>query len=88
VTAGGRVVRNWLCPSKPTTEQYVRSYVRYIVSRYSPRAVLVDRLRYPDWERRSSRPIITFHLGFCPDCEALDGFKHTGIDIVHMFVRA
>lgn len=81
VTAGGRVVRNWLCPSKPTTEQYVRSYVRYIVSRYSPRAVLVDRLRYPDWSGAQVDPSSLFTC-FCPDCKAL--MASYGIDTSHV----
>lgn len=78
VTYDGRVVPNWLCPSKPDTEKHVRGYIRNAIRRYRPQSLLVDRLRYPDWSGREVDPTSMLTC-FCPTCRRM--MRDGGIDV-------
>jgi hypothetical protein len=78
VTAGGSVVPNWLCPTRPDTERYIRSYIRSMIRNYHPQYLLIDRLRYPDWSGREVDPS-SLMTCFCPTCERK--MRDDGIDV-------
>lgn len=69
VTFSGEQIPTWLCPNNPLTETYVRSLILTMLERYPSRAILVDRLRYPDWSGAtvSVKRMLTC---FCPHCIA------------------
>lgn len=77
-TFTGEPIPTWLCPNNPLTEVYVRSLIINMMERYRSRAVLVDRLRYPDWSGAtvSIRRMLTC---FCPTC--VTGMEEAGIDL-------
>jgi hypothetical protein len=77
-TASGEAVPAWLCPSKPATLAYVTELVDKTIARYGSKAVLLDRMRYPDWSGDGVRPERMFGC-FCPDCCRL--MSEDGIDV-------
>lgn len=77
-TLSGDLVSTWLCPSRDSTEEYVRRLVRAICDRYHPMAVLIDRLRYPDWSGATVEPRRLLSC-FCPACE--EQMAEQGIDV-------
>ena len=77
-TFSGELITTWLCPNNPLTEVYVKSLIINMLERYPSRAILVDRLRYPDWSGAtvSVQRMLTC---FCPHCIKL--MEESGIDL-------
>lgn len=77
-TFSGELITTWLCPNNPLTEVYVKSLILNMLERYPSRAILVDRLRYPDWSGAtvSVQRMLTC---FCPHCE--QQMEKAGIDL-------
>lgn len=67
IAYNGEIVQTWLCPNSPLTETYVQQLILNITERYRSQAILIDRLRYPDWSgaRVSLERMLTC---FCPHC--------------------
>ncbi|MCL6613674.1 MAG: hypothetical protein K6U03_03465 [Firmicutes bacterium] len=77
-TIDGEPVRTWLCPTRPETLTYLHRLVREICRRYLPPAILLDRLRYPDW----SGATVSWTRGltcFCRYC--LEAMKEEGLRV-------
>ena len=77
-TFTGEPILTWLCPNNPLAEEYVRSLVLNMLERYPSRAILVDRLRYPDWSG-ASVSIERMLTCFCPHC--VRKMETEGIDL-------
>jgi len=77
-TIQGKIVSTWLCPSKSKTVEYVIQLLKGIVGHYSSQAVMLDRMRYPDWSGDKVRPERMLTC-FCPKCEK--GMEEYGIDL-------
>ena len=77
-TFSGELITTWLCPNNPLTEVYVKNLVLNMLERYPSRAILVDRLRYPDWSG-ATVSIQRMLTCFCPHC--LEGMEKAGIDL-------
>lgn len=77
-TVFGDPVPTWLCPTRPETAEYVFRLVRAISQRYPARAVLLDRLRYPDWSGATVSPDRTLTC-FCDSCRR--AMAREGIDV-------
>lgn len=77
-TLSGELVPTWLCPNQPETEEYVWRLVRGILERHPSQAVLLDRLRYPDWSgaRVSPERMLTC---FCHCCR--ERMTQSGIEV-------
>ena len=77
-TFSGEPITTWLCPNNPLTEVYVKSLIINMLERYPSRAILVDRLRYPDWSGAtvSLERMLTC---FCPHC--VERMEKSGIDL-------
>lgn len=78
MTFSGEPIKTWLCPNNPLTEVYVKNLMIGMLERYPSRAILVDRLRYPDWSGA------TVSLGrmltcFCPHCVTM--MDEAGIEL-------
>lgn len=77
-TADGDLAPTWLCPSRPESGDYLIRLVTAMCDHYRPDALLVDRLRYPDWSGAQVLPNRLFTC-FCPTCvRAMD---ESGIDL-------
>lgn len=63
----GNLVPTWLCPNSPYTESYVKALIFHMLEKYPSRAVLLDRLRYPDWSG-AEVSIERMLTCFCPHC--------------------
>ncbi len=77
-TFSGDLIRTWLCPNNPLTESYVKNLVFGILEQYPSRAILVDRLRYPDWSG-ATVSIERMLTCFCPHCQSR--MDVSGIDV-------
>lgn len=55
-TIDGDVVPGWLCPSHPDSAAFLSRLVVSIVKQYPSPAVLLDRVRYPDWSGATVDP--------------------------------
>lgn len=78
VTFSGEPIKTWLCPNNPLTETYVKNLVTGMLGRYPSRAILVDRLRYPDWSG-STVSLERMLTCFCPHC--VRKMEEAGIDL-------
>ncbi|NLJ80081.1 MAG: hypothetical protein GX335_03540, partial [Firmicutes bacterium] len=61
------LIPTWLCPNNPLTAVYVRNLIAGILERYPSRAILLDRLRYPDWSG-ATVSVARMLTCFCPYC--------------------
>lgn len=77
-TFAGELIPTWLCPNNPLTEVYVQNLIFGILAHYPSRAVLVDRLRYPDWSG-ATVSIERMLTCFCPHCQTK--MEESGIDV-------
>lgn len=74
----GEPVPTWLCPSRPETREYLVRLVEAVMERYEVDALLLDRLRYPDWSgaRVCPQRLLTC---FCDAC--VQAMSKEGIDV-------
>jgi hypothetical protein len=72
------LVPTWLCPSHPETLEYVMSLIYGILERYQSKAILLDRMRYPDWSGASVKPERMLTC-FCHTCRTM--MQREGIDL-------
>lgn len=77
-TFSGELIPTWLCPNNPLTEKYVQSLIINMLERYPARAILVDRLRYPDWSG-ATVSVERMLTCFCPHC--VEKMEEEGIDL-------
>jgi hypothetical protein len=77
-TLDGELVPTWLCPSHTETLEYVTSLIYGILERYHSQAILLDRMRYPDWSGETVKPERMLTC-FCPTCK--ENMKQEGIDL-------
>jgi hypothetical protein len=77
-TFRGEPVPTWLCPNNPWAEEYVTRLILGMLDRYPSRAILVDRLRYPDWSG-ATVSVERMLTCFCPHCE--QAMEEAGIDV-------
>ncbi|NMB00485.1 MAG: hypothetical protein GX971_03030 [Firmicutes bacterium] len=77
-TFSGKPIPTWLCPNNPFTETYVLNLLFGILEKYPSRAILMDRLRYPDWSG-ATVSIERMLTCFCPYCQ--EQMKAAGIDV-------
>lgn len=77
-TIDRELVPTWLCPSHPETLEYVSSLMCGILERYHSQAILLDRLRYPDWSGAEVKPERMLTC-FCDNCRAM--MERDGIDL-------
>lgn len=77
-TVEGDLAPTWLCPSRPESGDYLIRLVIAICDHYRPDALLVDRLRYPDWSGAEVVPnrLLTC---FCPVC--VHAMEESGINV-------
>ena len=80
-TLGGGLVPTWLCPSRPETLSYVTSLVKSVMERYESGAVLLDRVRYPDWSGAEVLPERMFTC-FCPECRRRMSSDNIDVDML------
>lgn len=77
-TLSGELVPTWLCPNQPETEEYVWRLVTGILERHPSQAVLLDRLRYPDWSGAQVSPERMLTC-FCNCCR--ERMTQSGIEV-------
>lgn len=77
-TLDGEPVPTWLCPSRPESLEYITSLIKGILDRYPSEAILLDRMRYPDWSGANVRPERMLTC-FCDSCCRM--MKDEGIDL-------
>jgi|LSQX01.3.fsa_nt_gb hypothetical protein len=77
-TFRGEPIPTWLCPNNPLTERYVKRLILGMLDRYPSRAILVDRLRYPDWSG-ATVSVERMLTCFCPHCVPL--MEEAGVDV-------
>lgn len=77
-TLDGQPVLTWLCPSRPETFEYITALIEGILDRYPSEAILLDRMRYPDWSGANVQPgrMLTC---FCDSCCRM--MEDEGIDL-------
>lgn len=78
-TYSGEAIRTWLCPNNPLTEIYVHRLILGILEKYPSKALLLDRLRYPDWSG-ATVSIERMLTCFCPHCLEKMSTKGMNID--------
>jgi len=78
-TISGEPVPTWLCPTRPETAEFVLRLVRSVQERYQSSALLLDRLRYPDWSGANVNPerMLTCFCDVCRKRMQLDGIDLT-----------
>lgn len=83
-TLTGVPVSTWLCPTRPETRTYLIRLVEGILDHYGEDALLLDRLRYPDWSGAEVRPerLLTC---FCDAC--IREMSRAGIDVSRLAER-
>ncbi|HEX7712688.1 MAG TPA: hypothetical protein VF531_01590 [Bacillota bacterium] len=77
-TLDGQPVPTWLCPSRPETFEYIASLIEGILDRYPSEAILLDRMRYPDWSGANVQPERMLTC-FCDSCCRM--MEDEGIDL-------
>ncbi|MGE5623863.1 MAG: hypothetical protein ACM3UP_02440 [Methanocella sp.] len=77
-TLDGQPVPTWLCPNRKETEEYVFRLVTGILARHPAQAVLLDRLRYPDWSGAQVAPERMLTC-FCDCCQ--ERMAQAGINV-------
>ncbi len=77
-TLTGELVPTWLCPTRPAAAACVIRLIRGILERHPAPALLLDRLRYPDWSGATVNPERMLTC-FCPSCRTKMG--EYGIDL-------
>lgn len=76
-TLDQEAVPTWLCPAHPEAIEYVFALMKGVLAAYPSEAVLLDRMRYPDWSGATVKPERMLTC-FCATCRQLmreDGIR-------------
>lgn len=86
-TYSGEPIKTWLCPNNPLTETYVQRLILGILEKYPSKALLLDRLRYPDWSG-ATVSIERMLTCFCPFCVEKMAGQGIAVDRLRILLAA
>jgi len=65
VNAEGEPVVGWLCPARPRTRAYAVTLLAQVIELWQPRAVFIDRFRYPEWSANGIADALSCRCSVC-----------------------
>lgn len=67
INVRGERVPGWLCPNRPEVIAFAQALIADVIQKFEPKAVFIDRIRFPDWGPRGAADACSC---FCDICQA------------------